>query len=148
MSLKSKILSLDLVFTLFENAGPFFLSSEKFLSAIQQYLCTSLFANSVSANFNVVGLSLRIFVHLQTNFRERLKTEMEMFITKIFLPILESTNSALSHKLLVLEVFMRTCNDLRTLVEIFQLRLRLEQRQRVHAHRAGAHADCDQRGAA
>ena len=67
----------------------------------------------------VVGLSLQIFLALMDDFKDHLKSELEVFITTIFLRILESENSTYDHKLRVLEVFHRICKDSSALVEIF-----------------------------
>jgi len=64
-------------------------------------------------------LSLQIFVALLDGFKDHLKSEVEVFITTIFLRILESENSTYDHKLRVLEVFHRICFDSSALVEIF-----------------------------
>lgn len=53
------------------------------------------------------------------NFKEHLKSELEIFITTIFLRILESENSSSDHKARVLEVFINICKDHILLVEIF-----------------------------
>ena len=53
------------------------------------------------------------------DFKDHLKSELEVFITTIFLRILESENSTYDHKLRVLEVFHRICKDSSALVEIF-----------------------------
>ncbi len=56
---------------------------------------------------------------LLDGFKDHLKSEVEVFITTIFLRILESENSTYDHKLRVLEVFHRICFDSSALVEIF-----------------------------
>ena len=67
----------------------------------------------------VVGLSLQIFLALMDDFKGHLKSELEVFITTIFLRILESENSTYDHKFRVLEVFHRICKDSSALVEVF-----------------------------
>ena len=118
-SLKSKTLSLDLLLSILENSGPGFRRNRMFLSAIRQYLCSSLIKNCLSANTRVVGVSLQIFVALQAKLKNELKQEVEVFIAQIFLKIVQSPNSPNDHKILVLEVFMRFCKDVGTLVELF-----------------------------
>jgi brefeldin A-inhibited guanine nucleotide-exchange protein len=53
------------------------------------------------------------------DFKGHLKSELEVFITTIFLRILESENSTYDHKFRVLEVFHRICKDSSALVEVF-----------------------------
>lgn len=84
-----------------------------------QTLCNLLLQNCLSPNPQISGVSLRIFVALVVNFRDHLKQEIEIFISNIFLAILESSNSTFDHKVLVLEVFHKLCQNVRTLTEIF-----------------------------
>jgi brefeldin A-inhibited guanine nucleotide-exchange protein len=53
------------------------------------------------------------------NFKDHLKSELEVFVTNIFLRILESENSPYEHKLRVMDVFHNIINDPTALVEIF-----------------------------
>jgi brefeldin A-inhibited guanine nucleotide-exchange protein len=59
----------------------------------------------------VAGLSLYVFVSLLNGFKDHLKAEVEVFITNIFLRLLESENSSYEHKSKVLEVFHSICKD-------------------------------------
>jgi brefeldin A-inhibited guanine nucleotide-exchange protein len=68
---------------------------------------------------SVIDISLQIFVKLIASFKDHLKAEIEVFIDKVFLPILDSENSSGEHKALVLEVFHTICQDPQALVEIF-----------------------------
>ncbi len=95
------------------HAGP------QFHYAIRQYLCTSLLKNATSLETNVVELSLRLFVPLVRNFRSLLKNEIEAFVTNVFFVILDSKNSTVQHKLLVVTLFEEICADATTLAEIF-----------------------------
>lgn len=54
-----------------------------------------------------------------TNFKDHLKSELEVFVSTIFLKILESENSTYDHKCRVLEVFQNICRDPSALVELF-----------------------------
>jgi brefeldin A-inhibited guanine nucleotide-exchange protein len=67
----------------------------------------------------VTGLALHVFVTLMEGFKDHLKDELEVFITSIFLRILESENSTYEHKMRVLEVFHNLCKDPSGLVELF-----------------------------
>lgn len=53
------------------------------------------------------------------NFKEHLKSEVEVFVSTIFLRILESENSTYEHKIRVLEVFHTICKDPTTQIELF-----------------------------
>lgn len=119
IALQSKVLSLELLLSILEHAGPSFKSSDKFIYLVRSYLCVSLLKNATSSNTQIVGLSLRIFVAMIAHFKDYLKAEIEVFISNIFLRILESENSSFEHKMLVLEVFFNLCQDPVALVEIF-----------------------------
>lgn len=67
----------------------------------------------------VTGLSLQIFVLLIQSFKEHLKSEMEVFVSTIFLRMLESENSTYDHKFRVLEVLQTICKDPRAQIELF-----------------------------
>ncbi|GMF51557.1 unnamed protein product [Phytophthora fragariaefolia] len=116
---QSKILSLELVKEILENAGPSFRRGERFVHAIRQYLCQSLLQNCTSNYTQIVSLSLQVFLVLLRNFKRHLKTELDIFITSIFLRLLESENASFEHKLLVLEALHAICDDPQTLGEIF-----------------------------
>ncbi|KAF4317153.1 hypothetical protein BBO99_00008212 [Phytophthora kernoviae] len=116
---QSKILSLELVKEIVENAGPSFRRGERFVHAIRQYLCQSLLQNCTSNYTQIVSLSLQVFLVLLRNFKRHLKTELDIFITSIFLRLLQSGNASFEHKLLVLEALHAICDDPRTLGEIF-----------------------------
>ena len=102
-----------------QRSGPVFRSDENFLHVIKNYLCVSLLRNCTSHVAPVIGLSLQIFVSLMEGFKNHLKSELEVFVTNVFLRILESENSTYDHKLRVLEVFHTICRDPKALVELF-----------------------------
>ncbi|TYZ58581.1 hypothetical protein PybrP1_007662, partial [[Pythium] brassicae (nom. inval.)] len=116
---QSKLLSLELVLSIVNNAGPSFRRGERFIHAIRQYLCQSLLQNCTSNYTQIVGLSLQVFLVLLAGFKRHLKAELEIFITSIFLRILHSENSSFEHKMLVLEVLHNLCDDAQVLGEIF-----------------------------
>ncbi|CEG37490.1 brefeldin a-inhibited guanine nucleotide-exchange [Plasmopara halstedii] len=116
---QSKILSLDLLKEIVENAGPSFRRGERFVHAIRQYLCQSLLQNCTSNYTQIVSMSLQVFLVLLRNFKRHLKTELDIFITSIFLRLLQSENASFEHKLLVLEALHAICDDPQTLGEIF-----------------------------
>ena len=119
ISMQSKVLSLELLLSVLEHAGPAFRKGPRFVGAVRQYLCVSLLKNCTSSATHVVALALRLFVALIVRFRSNLKAEVEVFISHIFLRILDSDNSTHEHKMLVLEVFHRLCADADGLVELF-----------------------------
>lgn len=123
-ALESKILALDLLLYVLQNTdmkGDFFIqrSGTQFHNAIRSYLCVSLLKNCTSDDTRVVSLSLRVFVPIIRNFRSLLKTEIEAFVTNVFFVILDSKNSPMEHKNLVVTLFEEICSDPQTLAEIF-----------------------------
>jgi brefeldin A-inhibited guanine nucleotide-exchange protein len=64
MALQSKTLSLELLLALLDNAGEAFCTLEKFIYAVQNYLCVSLLKNCTSGDTQVAYLSQKIFLVL------------------------------------------------------------------------------------
>lgn len=117
--LRSKVLSLHLLLSILQNAGPVFRSNEMFIMAIKQYLCVALSKNGVSSVPDVFELSLSIFVALLSNFKVHLKKQIEVFFKEIFLNILETTSSTFEHKWMVIQALTRICADAQSVVDIY-----------------------------
>lgn len=117
--LRSKVLSLHLLLSILQNAGPVFRSNEMFIMAIKQYLCVALSQNGVSPVKDVFELSLSIFVTLLSNFKVHLKKQIEVFFKEIFLNILEATTSSFEHKWMVIQALTRICGDAQSVVDIY-----------------------------
>lgn len=117
--LRSKVLSLHLLLSILQNAGPVFRSNEMFIMAIKQYLCVALSKNGVSSVPEVFELSLSIFVALLSNFKTHLKRQIEVFFKEIFLNILETTSSSFEHKWMVIQALTRICADAQSVVDIY-----------------------------
>ncbi|KAH0816150.1 hypothetical protein GEV33_006641 [Tenebrio molitor] len=116
---RSKILSLKLLFYILERAGPVFRSNEMFITAIKQYLCVALSKNGVSSIPKVFKLSLAIFLVLLSNFKMHLKMQIEVFFKEIFLNILETTNSSFEQKWMVIQTLTKICDDAQSVVDIY-----------------------------
>ena len=101
------------------HCGSAFRTGEKFIYASKSYLCVSILGNCTSQNPVITSLSLQVFVALMESFKDHLKSELEVFVSNIFLRILESENSPHEHKRRVLDVFDSIINDPTALVEIF-----------------------------
>lgn len=119
IALQNKLLSLQLILHILQNSGYAFKTGDKFIYAIRNYLCVSLLGNCTSQVAEVTGLGLHIFITLMENFKDHLKSELEIFINSLFLKILESEYSTYDHKMKVLEVFHNIVKDSSGLVEIF-----------------------------
>ncbi|KAG5135114.1 hypothetical protein JHK82_026302 [Glycine max] len=118
--MKGKIVALELLKILLENAGAVFRTSERFLGAIKQYLCLSLLKNSASTLLVVFQLSCSIFISLVSRFRAGLKAEIGVFFPMIVLRVLENVAQPNFHqKMIVLRFLQKLCDDSQILVDIF-----------------------------
>ena len=118
-ALQSKMVSLELLLSVLDDPGRELILCDRFAYAVRQFLCVALLKNFTSSVTRVVGLSLRLFVPIIRHFREGLKTELEAFVTNVFFVILDSPNSNVEHKSLVVTLFKEICSDPSTLAEIF-----------------------------
>jgi brefeldin A-inhibited guanine nucleotide-exchange protein len=118
--MKGKIVALELLKILLENAGAVFRTSERFLGAIKQYLCLSLLKNSASTLMIVFQLSCSIFISLVSRFRAGLKAEIGVFFPMIVLRVLENVAQPnFQQKMIVLRFLEKLCLDSQILVDIF-----------------------------
>uniref|UniRef100_A0A803NXA6 SEC7 domain-containing protein n=1 Tax=Cannabis sativa TaxID=3483 RepID=A0A803NXA6_CANSA len=118
--MKGKIVALELLKILLENAGAVFRTSERFLGAIKQYLCLSLLKNSASTLMIVFQLSCSIFISLVSRFRAGLKAEIGVFFPMIVLRVLENVAQPnFQQKMIVLRFLEKLCFDSQILVDIF-----------------------------
>ncbi|EFJ17967.1 hypothetical protein SELMODRAFT_420360 [Selaginella moellendorffii] len=91
LAIRSKVLALELLKLVLENAGTSFCFNPKFLDAIKQYLCLSLMQNcAVSDILSVFQMSCSIFLSLIAKFRASLKTEIGVFFPMIVLRVIEN----------------------------------------------------------
>ncbi|XP_076024065.1 brefeldin A-inhibited guanine nucleotide-exchange protein 2 isoform X2 [Genypterus blacodes] len=117
--LRSKIVSLQLLLSVLQGAGPVFRTHEMFVNAIKQYLCVALSKNGVSSVPEVFELSLAIFLTLLSHFKVHLKMQIEVFFREIFLTILETSSSSFEHKWMVIQTLTRICADAQCVVDIY-----------------------------
>ncbi|XP_046659778.1 brefeldin A-inhibited guanine nucleotide-exchange protein 1 isoform X2 [Homalodisca vitripennis] len=117
--LRSKILSLHLLLSILQSAGPVFRANFMFVTAIKQYLCVALSKNGVSSVPEVFELSLAIFLALLSRFKMHLKMQIEVFFKEIFLNILETSSSSFEHKWMVIQALTRICADAQSVVDMY-----------------------------
>lgn len=118
--MRGKIVALELLKILLENAGAVFRTSERFLGAIKQYLCLSLLKNSASSLMNIFQLSCSIFMSLVSRFRAGLKAEIGVFFPMIVLRVLENVAQPnFQQKMIVLRFLEKLCVDSQILVDVF-----------------------------
>lgn len=80
------MVSLQLLLSVLQNAGPVFRSHEMFVTAIKQYLCVALSKNGVSSVPDVFELSLAIFLTLLSNFKMHLKMKFRHIPGSLYWP--------------------------------------------------------------
>ena len=76
--LRSKLLSLQLLLSVVQNAGPIFREHPVFLSVVRQCLCVALSRDGASHVTEVAELSLALFLALLANFKAQLKKQIEV----------------------------------------------------------------------
>jgi brefeldin A-inhibited guanine nucleotide-exchange protein len=119
LALSNKVLSLELICQIMECAGDNICYGEKFVPMVQSQLCVALLKNCMSNHTQVAFISQKTFLVLVYKFKTHLKDEIQVFMTNIFLRVLQSDNSSFAQKALVLESLRSLCNDPVLLTQIF-----------------------------
>ena len=114
-----KIIALTAIKAAMENIGEDFNKYKAYVYLVRKYLLQNLLQNFISNNMEVVEISLHIFTPLVNKFRIFIKKEIEVFIINIFLVILNSQNSAMRHKEMVIEAFNEINKDPNFMIELF-----------------------------
>ena len=129
--MRSKLLSLHILYTLLNNNTSVFISPyatirsssgdepTSFVQAIKQYLCLSLSRNGQSAVRPVFEVSCEIFWLMLKYLRVMLKKELEVFLKEIYLNTLEKRAAPTWQKQQILAIFSRLSSDPRALVEVY-----------------------------
>lgn len=127
-AVRSKLLSLHIIYLIMKEHVDVFLSSniflpgkknETFLDSIKQYLCLSLSRNAASPISPVFEITLEILWLLIANLKVEFLREIPVFLTEIYFPITELSTSTAQQKRYFLVVLQRICNDPRTLIEFY-----------------------------
>jgi brefeldin A-inhibited guanine nucleotide-exchange protein len=119
LALNNKVLSLELICQIMESAGDNICYGEKFVHLVQSQLCVALLKNCMSNHTQVAFISQKTFLVLVYKFKTHLKDEIQVFMTNIFLRVLQSDNSSFAQKALVLESLRSLCSDPVLLTQIF-----------------------------
>ncbi|XP_044961916.1 brefeldin A-inhibited guanine nucleotide-exchange protein 1-like [Hordeum vulgare subsp. vulgare] len=118
--LRGKVLSLELLRMVVDNAGPFWKTNEKYLEAIKQYLCLSLLKNSAMSAMSVFQLLCSIFMGLLLRFRSGLKEEIGIFFPMLVLRVLENVlQPSFLQKMTVLNFLEKICKEPQVIIDIF-----------------------------
>lgn len=116
---RTKILSLELLQGLLENISNGSAANLVFLDSVKAYLCYALLRACVSPNLSIFELSCGIFNVLLQRFRECLKAEIGIFYPIIILRSLESPESPVHNRTVVLKLLDKLCLDSQLLTDIF-----------------------------
>lgn len=114
-----RVIALTAIKAAMENIGEDFNKYKAYVYLVRKYLLQNLLQNFISNNMEVVEISLHIFIPLVNKFRIFIKKEIEVFIINIFLVILNSQNSAMRHKEMVIEAFNEINKDPNFMIELF-----------------------------
>ncbi|VFQ78432.1 unnamed protein product [Cuscuta campestris] len=118
--LRGKILSLELLKVVMDNSGPIWLSDERFLNAIKQFLCLSLLKNSALSVMTIFQLLCSIFENLLSKYRPGLKSEIGIFFPMLILRVLENVlQPSFLQKMTVLSLLDKISQDPKIIVDIF-----------------------------
>ncbi|CAL0317405.1 unnamed protein product [Lupinus luteus] len=118
--LRGKILSLELLKVVMDNAGSLWRLNERFLNAIKQYLCLSLLKNSALSAMTIFQLQCSIFMNLLSKFRSALKKEIGMFFPMLILRVLENVlQPSFLQKMTVLSLLDKISQDPHIIIDIF-----------------------------
>ncbi len=115
----SSIIKMKVLLGLVQNSGTAFGTTPMFLNCVKGELCGVLRKHLTSGSTPLISYALRIFVSLTRLMKDKLKPEVQIFVSTIFLRVLESSNQIEEQKLLVLEVLCDLCQDPISLVEVF-----------------------------
>ncbi|XP_011625421.1 brefeldin A-inhibited guanine nucleotide-exchange protein 1 [Amborella trichopoda] len=118
--IRGKVLSLELLKVMIDNACPYWRTDERFLNGIKQFLCLSLLKNSALSVMSVFQLLCSIFASLLSRFRLGLKAEIGIFFPILVLRILENVlQPSFLQKMRVLKLLEKMCEDPQIIIDIF-----------------------------
>ena len=115
-----KEFSLELMYAVVEMAGPTLRSDPRFVEVIvRKHLCGALVHNGFSTQPRVLKFTLSIFLSLMKKFKVQLRSEIGVFLSNIFLRVLETPNSTVQQKYLVLQLLSHICRDPQALSDLY-----------------------------
>ncbi|KAK1424098.1 hypothetical protein QVD17_19410 [Tagetes erecta] len=118
--LRGKMLSLELLNVIMENAGPLWRTNERFLNVIKQFLCLSLLKNSALSVMSIFQLLCSIFQSLLIKYRSVLKSEIGIFFPMLILRVLENVlQPSFIQKMTILNLLDKISQDSQIMIDIF-----------------------------
>lgn len=130
-NMRSKLLSLHLIFHVINNYTTVFTSSfstiksgsnaepTPFLHVAKPHLCLSLSRNAASSVSRVYEVCCELFWLSLKHMRVLLKKELEVFLKEIYLAVLERRSAPFFQKQMFMDVLERLSGDPRALVEVY-----------------------------
>ncbi len=117
----SSIIKMKVLLGLVQNSVSALKATPKFVSTVKGDLCDALRIHLTSSGSStlLISYALRVFVALARQMKDILKPEVQVFISSIFLRVLDNSHEVVEHKLLVLGLLCDLCQDPVSLVEIF-----------------------------
>ena len=125
-ALESKVLSLQLLLSLLNHAGPVFRTCAPFIAAVKDDLVKCIVRNSVAGTAEpIFSLSSSLFVAIISHFKPHLHAVIGPLLDSIYLPYITSATATFEQRYIALTVVGKICADPATLVRaVPQLRLR------------------------
>jgi hypothetical protein len=119
INLRLRELCLELIQLLLVKGAKYFNQEIKLLQVIKESTIDSLVKNSMSNEMNIFKLSVNLFLTIISFYREYLKNEIEIFINKVLIAILESENLGFVYKEIILDALLKIADNGNFLVEIY-----------------------------
>ena len=102
-----------------EKSKNYFQNDNDIIYIVRELFKDSLLKNALSNKIKIFQLSLEVFVSLIRHFRVHLKEQIEIFMTKVLIKILESEIFDYEYKKAILDVLMVLVEDAEFIVEIY-----------------------------
>ena len=110
---------LEILQSMLHTGSRFFLNDEKLILVLKEYLISSLITNILASEEKIFKLSISLFLTLLSNFREHMKKEIYMFVSRVLIKILKSEIIGFLHKETTLDCFKRLSEKSNFLLEIY-----------------------------
>lgn len=110
-ALKARLLALELLLSIFANAGQFLASSQNqnVILIAKQYICFAISKNAMGTNPDLFELAMSIFLMVLRFYLPSLKHEMGVLLNSVFLHLLEMDNSSYKQKNVILQGLLKIC---------------------------------------
>ena len=138
VALESKVLSLQLLLSILNHAGPVFRTAAPFIAAVKDDLVKCILRNSVAGTAEpIFSLCSSLFVALISHFKPHLHSVIGPLLDSIYLPYITASSATFEQRYIALTVVGKICADPATLVELF-LNYDCTLSPTLHAHSAAS----------